>query len=554
MIFMVRKRYFRILWFFGRTILGVIGWDIILPHIGLRGLSRSTRTRRMKEVAQRFRQLAVQMGGVMIKVGQFLSSRLDVLPREITDELSGLQDEVAPELFEPIRALIEAEFGLPLEQKYCEFNPIPLASASIGQVYCAKLCTTQADGTPFPSVVVKVQRPQIEEIVNVDLAALWIVGGWLQKYQPISKHANIPKLMEEFSRALYEEIDYLHEGKNAEIFAENFKENPKVRVPQVIWSHTTKRVLTLEDVGGIKITDYAAIDAAGIDRSEVAKLLLATYLKQIFEDGFFHADPHPGNLFVQVPGEGEDSKDWKLTFVDFGMTGTLPENTFKGLRELLISVGTQDVHRLVQAYQILDILLPGADVELLERAGQRVFERVWGKSTTQMMEMHSEEAREFIDEFGDLVYEMPFQFPENLILLGRCVAILSGMCTGLNPEFNVWESLAPYASTLIEAEGGGKWQTLLDEGGKLLQTLLALPAKTDSLINRIEQGRLDVRTPTLTREVARLARSQRKTAGAVVFAALLLGGVQLYIAGEVIIAAGFGTVAILTLLWVLIAR
>ena len=356
----------------------------------------------MKTVAQRFRKLAVQMGGVMIKVGQFLSSRLDVLPREITDELSGLQDEVAPEPFEPIRALIEAEFGATLDQKFNDFDRAPLASASIGQVYCAHLCATQADGTPCPSVVVKVQRPHIEEIVDVDLSALKIVGGWLQKYPPISKRANVPQLMEEFSRSLYEEIDYIHEGKNAETFAENFKEDPNVRVPKVIWSHTTKRVLTLEDVGGIKITDYAAIEAAGIDRAEVANRLLDTYLKQVFEDGFFHADPHPGNLFVQAPADGSRPSDWKLTFVDFGMTGTLPEKTFKGLREVLISVGTQDAHRLVQSYEMLDVLLPGADVELLERASQRVFERLWGKSTTQMMGMHPEDAREFVDEFGDL--------------------------------------------------------------------------------------------------------------------------------------------------------
>jgi len=554
MNFMFRKRYLRILWFFGWTILSVIGWDLVLPHLGLRGWSRSTRTNRMQNHARRFRKLAVEMGGVMIKVGQFLSARLDVLPREITDELAGLQDEVAPEPFEPIKALIEAEFGVPLGQKFNDFELTPLAAASIGQVYYAHLCTTQADGSPCPAVVVKVQRPHIEEIVDVDLAALKIVGRWLQKYPPIRKRANVPQLMEEFSRSLYEEIDYLHEGKNAETFAENFKENAGVRVPQVIWSHTTKRVLTLEDVGGIKITDYAAIEAAGINCTEVANRLLDTYLKQIFEDGFFHADPHPGNLFVQPAAAGADSGDWKLTFVDFGMAGTLPENTFKALREVLISVGTQDAHRLVQTYSMLNLLLPGADLEQLERASQRVFERLWGKSTTQMREMHPEDAREFVDEFGDLLYEMPFQVPENLILLGRCVSILSGMCTGLDPDFNVWESLAPYAGKLVEAESGGKWQTVLNEVVTMLQKVLALPAKTDALLSRMEQGRLEVRTPTLSRDLERLNHSQRKIAGTVVFAAFLLSGVQLYVAGSEALAAGFAGAAALSLLWVLLGR
>lgn len=552
MIFMFRKRYLRILWFFGWTILSIIGWDLVLPHIGLRRWSHTTRTRRMTAIARRFRKLAVQMGGVMIKVGQFLSSRLDVLPREITNELAGLQDEVAPEPFEPIRVLIESEFGMPLEQKFVSFDRVPLAAASIGQVYCAQLCITQEDSTPCPSVVVKVQRPHIEEIVNIDLAALKIVGNWVQKYPPVKKRANVPMLLEEFSRSLYEEIDYVHEGKNAELFAENFKEDHNVRVPQVIWSHTTKRVLTLEDVGGIKITDYAAIEAAGISRADVAKRLLDTYLKQIFEDGFFHADPHPGNLFVQAPPAGADQTEWKLTFVDFGMAGTLPENTFKGLREVLISVGTQDAHRLVTAYQMLNVLLPGANLEQLERASHSVFESLWGKSTKQMMEMHSEEASKLIDEFGDLLYEMPFQIPENLILLGRCVSILSGMCTGLYPDFNLWDSLAPYANKLVEAEGGSKWQTILDEVLKMLQTLFTLPGKTATLISTLEHGRLEVRTPTLTREVERLNRSQRKTALAMVFAAFLLGGVQLYLAKEMPLAAGFGVAGLLALLWVLI--
>jgi len=257
---------------------------------------------------------------------------------------------------------------------------------------------------------------------------------------------------------------------------------------------------------------------------------------------------------VQVAKPGEDVKDWKLVFVDFGMTGTLPENTFKGLRELLISVGTQDAHRLIQAYHMLNLLLPGADTELLERASRAVFQNLWGKSTVQMKEMHREDAREFAEEFGDLLYEMPFQIPQNFILLGRCISILSGMCTGLDPDFNVWEHLAPYASSLVEADGTSRWSTLLEEAGKIFTLLIALPGKTDSLINRLEQGKLEVRTPSLTHEVQRLGRSQRKTSGAVIFAAFLLSGVQLYLAGQMMLAIGFAGVALIVLIWVLAGR
>ncbi len=363
---MYRRRYYRILVFFARTFLNIIWWDIILSRLGFRKIARHTRPGRMVAFAKDFRKLAVRMGGVMIKVGQFLSARLDVLPREITDELAGLQDEVAPEPFEPIRALIEAEFGMPLNKKFSEFNLEPMAAASIGQAYCAKLCMTETEQGTCPDVVVKVQRPHIEDIIEIDLSAIRIVGKWLEQYKPISKRADVSKLIAEFSRSLYEEIDYINEGKNAEKFAENFKDRADVRVPDVIWSHTTRRVLTLQDVGGIKITEYEKIDAAGIDRAEVAERLLDTYLKQIFEDSFFHADPHPGNLFVQPAREGENPANWRLTFVDFGMTGTIPETTFKGLREMLIAIGTQNSHRLTQSFETLDVLLPGTDIELLD--------------------------------------------------------------------------------------------------------------------------------------------------------------------------------------------
>ena len=175
--------------------------------------------------------------------------------------------------------------------------------------------------------MVKVQRPNIENIIATDLAALRTVGRWLNYYPPIRKRANVPALLEEFTRTLYEEIDYLAEGRNAETFAANFKDHPGVLVPKVIWTHTAQRVLSLEDVQGIKITDYEAISAAGISRTEVASRLLDTYLQQIFQDGFFHADPHPGNLFVRVnPADGtrlEKKPEWRLTFVDFGMVGRI---------------------------------------------------------------------------------------------------------------------------------------------------------------------------------------------------------------------------------------
>ncbi|MCC6146700.1 MAG: AarF/ABC1/UbiB kinase family protein [Anaerolineaceae bacterium] len=546
--FMLRSRYRRILWFFGRILLVLIFWDIVLPRLGLARLSRRTRPARLKKYAAGFRLLAIQLGGVMIKAGQFLSARLDVLPREVTDELSGLQDEVLPEALDDIRQIIEHEFGLPLEDMYCWFEETPVAAASIGQVHRARTCSSPGE-SETPPVVVKVQRPDIERIVSTDLSALRVVAGWVQKYPPIRKRMNVSLLLEEFSQSLSEEIDYLNEGKNAEVFAANFSERPDVRVPHVYWSHTTRRVLTLEDVQAIKITDYAAIEAAGISRAEVANRLLDAYLQQIFEDSFFHADPHPGNLFVLPEPKSEDgTTPWRLVFVDFGMTGKISPGVLAGMRELLIAVGVQDGARVVKAYQMLGVLLPGADLELLAQANQQAFRRFWGKTTTELVDMGHAEIAAFAREFGDLLYEMPFQIPQNFILLGRCLGILSGICTGLDANFNVWQGVMPYATRLINEERGGVWRYGLTEATATVRLLAGLPRRVDSLLARMEEGRLEVRSSELRHEVGRLGRAVRRLAVAVFFAAFLLGAVQLYLAGENTLAAVLGTAAVLTLL------
>src|SRR5579859_270343 len=357
-IIMIQSRYRRIVFFFARVIATLIFWDIVLPRVGLRGWSRSTRRERLRRLAVLYRALAIRMGGVLIKVGQFLSARVDVLPEEVTAELAGLQDEVPAEKFDDIRRLAEAELGAPLAQRFAAFDPVPLAAASLGQVHRARL-RPETEGGPETAVVVKVQRPKVELLIATDLAALDTVGNWIKYYPPIRRRADVPALLAEFARILRGEIDYLAEGRNAETFAANFKDTPGVRVPHIYWPYTTRRVLTLEDVYAIKITDYEAITAAGIDRAEVAERLFQTYLRQIFEQGFFHADPHPGNLFVErLAAAPAGGPSWRLIFVDFGMMGHVPPNLRAGLREMAIGVATRDAARLVHASQTMGILLP----------------------------------------------------------------------------------------------------------------------------------------------------------------------------------------------------
>lgn len=526
----LRARYRRIVFFFGRVTAGFIFWEIFLPRIGLRAWSRSTRATRYKKIAAQFRVLAIHMGGLMIKVGQFLSARLDVLPPEITDELSDLQDEVPAEAFDAIRQKAEAELGAPLAEKYAWFDETPLAAASLGQAHRARLLPKDAEAQGFADVVVKVQRPFIEQLIEVDLSAIRRVGGWLKRYKPVSDRADIPALVEEFASTVRQEVDYLAEGRNAETFSTNFKDNPHVHVPRVIWSHTTRGVLTLEDVFAIKIGDYEAITASGIERAAVARRLFETYLQQIFEDGFFHADPHPGNLFV-TPLDGDDGdgqRNWKLTFIDFGMVGRMPDNLRDGLRDAVVAIGTKDAVRLVGAYKTLGVLLPGADTKLIEMAGAQLFDRFWGKSMSELRQIDHAEMMKFGLQFRELMYSMPFQLPQNLLLLGRTIAILSGMCTGLEPNFNVWTEIAPYATKLVSEEGLSNWQTWLDEAGKILQILIALPGRTDRVLTQMERGELSVQTPRLERQMMYIEQSLNRLVGGLVFSGLLVSGAILY--------------------------
>jgi predicted unusual protein kinase regulating ubiquinone biosynthesis (AarF/ABC1/UbiB family) len=544
----LRARYRRIVTFFAGVTASFIWWEIVLPRLGLAALSNRTRSERSRRTAMRFRALAVRMGGLMIKVGQFLSARLDILPPEITDELEGLQDEVPAENPSAIRELAEAELGTDLAQHFAEFDDVPLAAASLGQAHRARLRDEIAEQVGFADVVVKVQRPHIEQIVETDLAALRRVGGWLQRYKPVAKRANIPALIEEFAATTREEVDYLAEASNAEAFASNFSASPHVHVPKVVWPLTTRRVLVLEDVTAIKLSDYDAITEAGIDRGEVARVLVDTYLQQIFEDGFFHADPHPGNLFVTPLDATADGgkRAWKLTFIDFGMVGRVPDSLRNGLREAVIAVGTQDGARLVAAFKTLDVLLPTADLHLIERASMQVFDRFGGMSMGDLKGIEHDEMMRFGLQFRELMFDMPFQLPENLLLLGRSLAILSGMCTGLDPEFNLWGSLAPYATKLIAGDGdseggfGATFETVLAEGSKILQTAIGLPGRADRVLSMVERGEISVQSPLLELRVRRLERAVGRITMAIVFAALLIAGVLLRASDP-----GLGT----TLMW-----
>ena len=519
-----RARYRRILRFAGWNLAVTWWYELFLPRIGLGWVAESTRAKRMRRFAQRFHVLAVELGGLMIKVGQFLSSRLDVLPPEITKELEGLQDEVPPVSFSAIRSLAEVELGAPLETLFASIEETPIAAASLGQAHRARLRPGDAADTGLDSVVLKVQRPGIDAIVDVDLAALRKVGGWLSHVRLVSDRADMPALVEEFAQTSLEEIDYLNEAANSVRFAADFADDDRVSVPDVVWERSTRRVLTLEDVTAIKITDSEALLAAGIDPAQVAPVFASVMFDQMFTNGFFHADPHPGNIFV-TPGTGSPTeRPWKLTFIDFGMMGEVPASTRSGLRKLLIAAASRDGKGMMTAISDVGVLVPSADTVELERALTHLFSRFGGMGFAELREVDPREFLDFAVEFGDVVRSLPFQLPENFLLIIRAMSLTSGVCSTLDARFNLWDSVEPYAAQLLRDERGNIVQDVAQQAFDAAGMALGLPKRLEGLLTRIEDGSLAVANPRLERQVGRLDRTLQRSASALIFGALLIAG------------------------------
>ncbi|OUE27024.1 ABC1 kinase family protein [Clavibacter michiganensis] len=522
-----RARYRRILRFAAWNLAVTWWYELFLPRVGLRRIADRTRTRRMKLFARRFRVLAVELGGLMIKVGQFMSSRLDVLPPEITAELEDLQDEVPAVPFPEIRALAERELGIPLADAFAWVDETPVAAASLGQAHRAILGPLDSADTGLTGAVIKVQRPGIDDIVRIDLAALRRIGGWLTHVRLVSDRVDAPALVEEFAETSLEEIDYLHEARSSARFQEMFAGDERVAVPEIVWERSTRRVLTLEDVTAIKITDHAGLLAAGIDPVEVAPVFAAVMFDQLFADGFFHADPHPGNVFVTPVTDGSVEQGWTLTFIDFGMMGEVPPSTRRGLRKMLIAAASRDGKGLVDAARDIGVLLPSADTTQLELAMTRLFARFGGLGFAELREVDPREFRAFANEFQEVVRTLPFQLPDDFLLIIRAMSLTSGVCSALDPAFNLWDSVEPYAQRLIREERGNVVRDLGTRVSDTAGTLARLPGRLDALLTRIDDGALPISDPVLERRVGALERTLRRAISAVVFGGLLAGGVLL---------------------------
>lgn len=558
----MQYRFVKSLVFAGWLMARLLFWYYFVERILGRGeYIERTNMQRWVGYTRQFHNFAVSMGGVMIKLGQFISTRIDILPPEIIAELEGLQDEVPSVPYKAIRAEIERELGA-IPDRYKWVNEEPVAAASLGQVHRAELLNGDR-------VVVKVQRPGIDKIVYTDLAALRIVAAVAMRFRFINRRADTRGLAEEFGRVLLEELSYEHEARNAQRFSRMFKNDMGVYVPHVYTEHSTDRVLTLEDVTTIKLSDYEAMEAAGINRKVVANRLMDTYLTQIFRERFFHADPHPGNLFVYpLPVEdknanfGAEGRPFYLIFIDFGMTGTLTEKITAGLVNTLGATLSRDPRKLVRGYAELGFILPGSDLERIEEAAVAAFNQVWGLSMAEMRNIDLDEMADLGREFTDLLYDMPFYMPQDFIYLARAVGILSGMCTSLDPQFNPWHELQSHSQDVLKmalpkTENGGGLPGVLTSilsgngAGALLEigqsvlsrAILPSNGSSNALLERAERGELRFQvdpSSKFTRQLVRVENQERRTTRAVIFGSLLVASTLLYTNGDTALAiAGY---------------
>lgn len=534
--------------------LRILFWEWLVKRVMGEQYVRERNVRRWKQYAREFRDFAADKGGVFIKAGQFISTRADIFPEEIIMELAGLQDEIPSIPFKHIQKVLINELGADYARHFEWLREEPIAAASLGQVHRAKLHNGDR-------VVVKVQRPGIVGIIETDLAALMLVAHVAMRFKFISRRANAVEITEEFGRVLWEEVSYLQEAKNAQAFSHMFKDNHGIYIPLIYEDYSTDRILVMEDVTSIKVNDYERLEKAGISRRAVAKRLMTSYLQQVFDERYFHADPHPGNLFVYpLPVEegqtfGEEGRPFYLIYVDFGMTGRLTPQIVDGLVSTLIAVVSRDARRLIQSYQELDLLLPSADLDRLEEATKAAFDQVWGMSLDDMRNVDYEVIEKLGSEFYDLLFDMPFQVPQNFIYLGRTMGILSGMCTALDPQFNPWQELQPYSEKMMRMrarDGSSVGSSLLtslfgannlfEAGSKMLTRAVSPSAAISTdILEQLKSGEIKVTAEAgrKTQIQTRLLEVQVQNATrAVLFSGFLISATLLYVNGFFWVAVG----------------
>jgi predicted unusual protein kinase regulating ubiquinone biosynthesis (AarF/ABC1/UbiB family) len=492
------------------------------------GFSQEKLALRQKAQAIWIRESLLELGPTFIKAGQFFSTRADLFPAAYVEELSKLQDRVPAFSYEQVAKIIENDLGKPITKLFCKFDPTPLAAASLGQVHKAQLYSGE-------EVVVKVQRPGLKQLFTIDLAILKQIARYFQNHPRWGKGRDWLGIYEECCRILWLETDYLNEGRNADTFRRNFRNQDWVRVPRVYWRYASPQVLTLEYLPGIKISHYEALEAAGLDRKILARLGAKAYLHQLLNNGFFHADPHPGNLAVSPEGA--------LIFYDFGMMGEIKTNIRERLMDTLFGIAQKNADMVINSLIELGALVPTGDLSPVRRSVQYMLDNFMDKP----FEEQSVEA--ISDDLYEIAYGQPFRFPATFTFVMRAFSTLEGVGKGLDPEFNFMEVAQPFAMQLM-TNTNGRNNTIFDELGKqavqVSTTALGLPRRIEDTIEKLERGDLLFRVRSLESErvLRRLSAIQLATNYTLILCALIVSATLLLVNGYVTIAAIAAVVAL----------
>ncbi|WP_310422083.1 AarF/ABC1/UbiB kinase family protein [Chamaesiphon sp. VAR_48_metabat_135_sub] len=426
--------------------------------------------------ASQLREILTHLGPTYIKVGQALSTRPDLIRQDFLDELIKLQDQLPPFDNELAMQIIESQLKKSVEELYKEISPRPVAAASLGQVYKARLYSGE-------EVAVKVQRPNLLPVITRDLYLLRWASTWIKPLLPLNLGDNLTIVVDEFGTKLFEEIDYQNEGRNAEKFAANFQDDPTVKVPSIYWRYSSHTVLTLEWIDGIKLTDLEGIQKAGLDRDKLIKAGVTSGMRQLLEFGFFHADPHPGNLFAMADG--------RMAFIDFGMMDQLTQHTKETIAGSVVHLINKDYLSLTDDFVKLGFLTPDIDISPIIPALEKVLGNAMGESVGNF------NFKTVTDEFSGLMFEYPFRIPAQFSLIIRSLVTQEGVALSLNPEFKIVEIGYPYvAQRLLNSETPEMRRRLVEviiKDGKLqwerLENMIGI-ARSDSNFDLLPTAQL----------------------------------------------------------------
>jgi predicted unusual protein kinase regulating ubiquinone biosynthesis (AarF/ABC1/UbiB family) len=485
-----------------------------------------------RKQATYFTKTAMDMGGLIIKLGQHVSAQVDILPKEIIDELSKLQDSVDSVDFSEIKHKVESELGASISEIFAEFNTSPIAAASLGQVHRATLRTGE-------EVAVKVMRPGVEDIIAIDWKSIEVVISLLKRRTKIADFMDLDAVYDEFHDTVMEELDYEQEGRNAEEFQLQLIHRDDVVVPAIHWSYTTSKVLTMEFLEGVKINNFAQLDAWGVDRTKLAKSLIEIFVEQILLEGFFHADPHPGNVLVQPDGT--------IALIDFGMVGRIADDMKTQMVALVLAVYLKDAHGAIDALTRLRFLRRNVDLEVFSRNLTLLFEQINGDTFDLSFVTSGDNA----EELRNFLYSQPFQLPANTTFLGKAIGTVYGLCTGLDPELDLIGTVKPYVEQVMRSDlRGNVFSNVVDEGKNILKGILPTTKKFISAVDKMDSGNLRVKLSSSFEQ--KLIDTQNKNTQRII--ATIIGAVFLLTAANMwndvnhIVSYVLGTLGLLIML------